>query len=175
MDNEKEFVIDTSDKADWAIEQIKQEQERFEIYEQTIKNKISDLKEKLDNETKLLDSRTSWLKYKLNQYLDTVPAKETKTQKSFKLPSGSIVRKFEQPIFITHNGKTGSDVGKDAELLNWCKENNLTDEVKVAESVDWKGLKSNLEITGDMIIYKPTGEICNALDVTIKPMEVEVK
>ena len=42
-----EFVIDTSDKADWAIEQIKQEQERFEIYEQTIKNKISDLKEKI--------------------------------------------------------------------------------------------------------------------------------
>ena len=39
------------------------------------------LKKKLDNETKLLDSRTSWLKYKLNQYLDTVPAKETKNTK----------------------------------------------------------------------------------------------
>ena len=151
---------------DWAIEQVIEEQERFKLYEQAINHKIEKLKEDLLQEKEKSENRTSWLRFKLGEYIkrDDVPAKDTKTQMSLKLPSGTIK-------FI----KSKLDYDRDDdELLEYCKE-NATDFIKIKESVNWIEFKKHLEIKNDIVINKDTGEIIDGINVIEVVPKIEIK
>ena len=165
-EDKNEFVIDSPEKADWSIEQVLDEQKRLELYEQAVNYKIEKLKDDLLKEKENSEHRTSWLRFKLGEYLkrEDVPAKDTKTQLSLKLPSGTV--KFV---------KAKMDYDKhDDELLEYCKE-NATDFIKVKESVNWAELKKHLEIKDDMVLNKDTGEIVEGIDVVEVVPKIEVK
>ena len=95
---------------------------------------------------------------------DDVPAKDTKTQMSLKLPSGTIK-------FI----KSKLDYDRDDdELLEYCKE-NATDFIKIKESVNWVEFKKHLEIKNDIVINKDTGEIIDGINVIEVVPKIEIK
>ena len=98
-DNEiepKDFCIDNADKANWAIEKIKEERERLSLFEQVAKNKIGELEQQIIDQKEKCNQRTANLLEKLNIYLDTVPFKKSKTQYEFELPAGKLVRKLSK-------------------------------------------------------------------------------
>ena len=167
-EDKKEFTIDTPNKADWAIEQVIAEQQRFAMYEQVVNSKIEQLKEDLLKEKTASENRTSWLRFKLGDYLhrDDVPAKDTKTQLSLKLPSGSVV--FKKSKIEFHKD--------DKALLEYCKE-NAKEYVKTEtkESVAWGELKKNLVVNDGMVLDGITGEIVEGVEALDSIPKIEVK
>jgi deoxyribodipyrimidine photolyase len=164
-EGKKEFTLDTPEKVDWAIEQIIDEQKRFELYEQAINGKIEKLKCELVNEKEASGHRTSWLRFKLGEYLqrDDVPAKNTKTQLSLKMPSGTIKYIKSKSEFIKDD-----DV-----LLKFCKENN-SEFIKTKESVNWKDFKTTLNIVGNDV-FNADGVIVDGITIEDTVPKVEVK
>lgn len=155
---EETFKIENDKMADWAIAQIHEsENERdrlITLAEEQINDlndRINELKEKCDNETKFLKSC-------LEMYFETVPSKETKTQKTYKLLSGTLV--FKKPsVKINHD---------DEALLKYLKDTEGDEYIKIKESVDWAGFKKNLVISNDEVIDEETGEVIPAEVCTVE-------
>ena len=159
---EDTFRIENDKTADWAIAQIREsENERdrlITLAEEQIKDltdRINDLKAKCENETKFLRSC-------LAEYFETVPSKETKTQKSYKLLSGTLV--FKKPsVKINHN---------DEELI---KNLDGTEFVEIKKSLKWGDYKKNLVIQDDCVIDSTTGEVVEGCSIEDVPASFNVK
>lgn len=135
----EDFKVTDDKTADWALTKIHEaedERDRLialaEAQVEDLKTKIEDLKNKCENET-------GFLKSCLAMYFETVKPKETKTQKTYKLLSGTLV--FKKPsVKINHD---------DEALLNYLSENDGEDFIKIKKSVDWAEFKKNLTISDD--------------------------
>lgn len=169
------FQIDTPAIADWAIQKVREEQDRMALYRQAVEERIKTMQEELQKEERKSEGRTTWLKFKLNEYLDHVPARKTKTKVSLKLPSGTIERKMETFDYIPTSGQ--KDIKTNTKVLEWVKENvaNANEMVEQKESLKWKEFKENLQIIGDDVFYKPTGEMVDVLSIVKNPIKIEVK
>ena len=107
---------------------------------------------------------TAFIMAELERYFDTVQAKETKTQRSYQLLSGKLIRKKSKV----------QPKRDDASLLVWAKE-HAPEFVKSTESVLWGEIKPFLVVDGDTVVYSETGEIVDALTVETTPSTFEVK
>lgn len=96
----------------------------------------------------------------------TVPAKETKTQKSYKLLSGSLVLKCG-----------GYEYKRDeAGLCAWLEKSGYGDFVKVEKKSQWGQLKPGLCVNEDgSVAIGETGEIVEGVSAERKPDEFNVK
>lgn len=157
------FVIDNDSKAEWALKKIKEAYDEHDrlmalVVEQEV---LLERKEKALDEK--LEKDTNYLKHLLNQYMDDVKCKETKTQKSYQLLTGKLVRK---------QGTVAFEKDEDA-LLEWTKQNrpNL---IKIKASVDWAELKKELTINGEEIITAD-GEILECVKAEQKPDSFDIK
>lgn len=159
---EETFKIDNDKKADWAITQIKEaEAERDRLItlaeEQIIdlNDRIEELKNKCINDTKYLRSC-------LAEYFETVPVKETKTQKTYKLLSGTLV--FKKPsVKIIHD---------DAKLIEFLKDSEF---IETKQSIKWAEYKKLLTVSGDDVIDSETGEIVDGCTVEDVPATFNIK
>ena len=151
---EESFKIENDKTADWAITQIQEaeaERDRLialaESQIDDLNNKIEELKTKCENDTK-------YLRGCLAMYFETVPSKETKTQKSYKLLAGTLI--FKKPTTkIVHN---------DDNLLKYLEENDGNDYIKLKKSIDWAEFKKTLTVSD-------AGEIVDTELGTIIPTE----
>ena len=159
---EESFKIENDKTADWAIAQIQEaeaERDRLVALAESqiddLNNKIEELKTKCENDTK-------YLKGCLAMYFETVPSKETKTQKSYKLLSGTLV--FKKP-----SQKINYDDEKLLEFLDG------TEFIKVKKSIDWAEYKKVLTISDSEVIDSETGEIVEACTVEDVPASFTIK
>ena len=152
----EEFKIENDKTADWALVQIRDaEDERDRLIAlaqekiQALTTQIKDIEEKCNNDTKYLRSC-------LATYFETVkPSTNTKTQKTYKLLSGSLILK--KPSFkITHD---------DEALLNYLIENDGEEFIKIKKSIDWAEFKRTLTISDN-------GEVIDTGLGTIIPANV---
>lgn len=135
---EETFKIENDQTADWAIAQIHEAEEERDRLTTLALNKIEELKAKIEELNTKCDNDTAFLRSCLVEYFQTVPSKETKTQKSYKLLSGTLV--FKKPSFkITYN---------DEKLIEYLENNDGKDFIKIKKSVDWAEFKKNLSISG---------------------------
>ena len=159
-----EFVIDNDSKAEWAVRKIKEAQDEHDRISALIEAEEERLKERKEKNDKKLESDTSYLKYLLNNYMNTVKCKETKTQRTYQLLSGKLVYKYG-----------GTEWIKDEErLLAWAK----TDDpalVKVKESVDWVTLKKRLTVTDKGDVVTDSGELLDFIKAEKKPDSMDIK
>ncbi len=163
-ENYEGFVIDSPSKANWAIKQIKDARQRSDIFVSVAKDEISVLEEKIAKSKSDTDSQTSFLICALDNYLDELPAKSTKTQKTFDLPDGKLVRKFEKIDFV-----------KTDELTSWLKE-NAPNFLKVQEPVpNWVELKKELIVSDEGLILTKNGEIVEGVILETKPASFDIK
>lgn len=85
------------------------------------------------------ESRNAWLSMMLEEYFKRVPSRETKTQYSYKLSQGTLVRtKAKHELVLV-------DEEAAMEALDG------TEYIKVKKSLDWAGWKKNAKDTGEMI------------------------
>ena len=102
---------------------------------------------------------------KLEQYFATVPRKETKTQQSYKLPSGKLVRKAPRVTYKTD----------DQALVEWLKARGYTDYIKTTETPRWGDYKPKTQVVGGEVVDIDTGEIVTGVQVVMAPEEFRVE
>lgn len=161
-----EWVCDSPEKADWAIEKIKECRERRDLYIAAAESRISQLKDQIEQSKEDCDSQTSYLMGALDSYLDMVPAKKSKTQISLDLPSGKIVRKLEHPDYVKN----------EPALLRYLQEHD-PDMVTYTPKIKWADLKKCLSIVDGMVIRSDTGEVIDAdcISIEIVSSKTDVK
>lgn len=172
-ENKEEFKITDSSTAVWAIDKIKEDTKEAEYFIESCNNEINRLKEKIKNKEDMLERKTSYLKFKLLEYMnmDDVPSKETKTQMSLTLPNGKIVNKFAKAEICDNDGNTGAKVKTNKDLIDFVGD----DYIKTTKEVDWAKFKKTLNITEDGDVITNDGELVDCLTTTWTSPSIDVK
>jgi phage host-nuclease inhibitor protein Gam len=176
---EKEFLEDTErqfadDKgihddsyADWTINKIKTLQAELERKKMFVENKKAMLDEWYSQQAKSINQDIAFYTSRLQQYFDSLNPKmltKSKTQLSYSLPSGKLIKKFEKPEFKRD----------DETLLPWI-EKNAPEYIKIKKDVDWAELKRKLSVNGNKAVLADTGEVVEGVIIETKPAEFQVQ
>lgn len=130
------FIIEDDKQADWAIRKIKESREDTAKWRAYYADQIAKI-EKANATTE------DYFMAMLERYFAQVPHKATKTQESYMLPSGKLVRKDQNPTY-----ERDEDT-----LLAWARE-SCPDVIRTKESVSWEQLKKR-------VTWSPDGEAIN--------------
>ena len=167
MENVQVIINDID--ADRIIEVIKEEKADFLRLEELAAQKIEAIHEEIERKRVAHENSVGFKVAQLRAYFNTITPKETKTQKKYSLLAGEMVLK--KPI-----SKLDHD---DKKLIEYCKSANQEKYIKriETEKLDWSNFKKDLEINGDVIIHKETGEIidCDGINVIEVPEQFEIK
>ena len=164
---DESFSITDDKLADWALRKIKDEEAERDRLINIANDQIAELNIRINQLETQCENKTKFLKGHLATYFGTVPHKETKTQESYKLLSGSLVMK-KATTKIIHD---------DDGLLDYLQANDGEDYIKIKKSVDWAEFKKNLVIQDGQVIDKELGividsKICSVEDV---PASFDIK
>lgn len=152
------FTIDSSAKADWAIETIKNEYARLEKYEETCDARIAEFQTKKTDQRAKVEAGLTGLKDMLMMWMQTAPTKKAKASESIALPSGTIRLHYAKQ-------KMEPDRDKLAEYYHDTEYEIITC------NVDWATLKKDLVIVdGEFVVNNTTGDIIS--DEYIKLVDV---
>lgn len=154
-EEEEHFRIDDDHKAEWALRVIADERAEAERLNGIRQQMIADYTEQIRRENERLERRTSGLMRLLMDYFELVPHARTKTQEKYTLPSGELVRKYDDAK-VERN---------DAAMIGWLKQNGLERFIRRKETPAWDELKKqyvSFEPDGTCI-YTPTGEVMDGV------------
>lgn len=152
-EEEQVFTVKDDGTAEWCLQKIREAQEDVQKWEAHYANQLQKVK---DEANKAIEYFTA----KLEEYFDTVPRKATKTQESYSLPTGKLIRKKQQPEYERDDNK----------LVPWLKQNFMGQLVKVKEFADWASLKTLVHVTPDGAnVATDDGEIVPGVTVTPRP------
>lgn len=146
---DERFIIDTDTKALWAIRKIREaEKEKAEL--------VDFYRKQIEKAEKETGFRVDQLKALLEDYAETLPMKEAKTQRSYALPGAKLIFKKAHAV-INHD---------DERIIKALKEKGRTEYIKTVEKLDWAGLKK---------VFTETGEAVDGITVELEPEAFEVK
>ena len=162
------FIVDTEQKANWALRKIKQLQGKMNANADLAAEEIAKIEtwEKEVNES--LQQSILFFNGLLEQYHRKVYG-ENPDIKTIKLPHGQLKMRAQQPEFIRDNDK----------LLAWLESKGTIGKayIKIAKSPHWGELKERLRIAGDRMVDPETGEVVPGVEVVEREpkFSVEVK
>ena len=151
IEKDEKFVIDDDQKAEWALEQIRNAEEEKARWKDHFAEQLARINASCD-------LTINNMKEMLLDYFATVPHKVTKTEESYRLPSGKMVMKKQQPEWEKN----------DDELIEWLEKNKKDQFIKVKKSVDWAGLKKTLTVVGELVA-DDAGEIIPCVKAVERP------
>ena len=160
-----EWSITDDKAADWAIEEIKYAKEEYDRLADIANQKIQFIHDQLEKEKGKYERQTTYLKAKLSEYFNGVKHKKTKTQESYQLLSGKLVKKL---------GGFKAVYDEEA-LLNHLKHEGLFGYIKTTEKISWGEYKKRLALTEAGAIDTETGEKVEVIDVEKQPDIFDVK
>lgn len=165
-DDEKQgFVIDNDQLAEWAIIKIKERIAERDRLTDVCDKMILHYQESKEAEAQKCENQIGFLRGKLLEYSHNVKMKETKTQLSYALPSGSLVVK-KAKIKLEHD---------DDVLLKFLKDSGNIDFVKVTEKPDWSAVKSAIKVEDGQAVFVYTGEVVPGITTVEEPESFDVK
>ena len=162
MEESGEFRITDDLMADWAIEKINAARAERDRLVSLVQEKMEQLQEKRQLYIVNFEENTSYLRAKLMDYFMTVKTQDTKTMKKYKLVSGTLVLKRQQPLYERD----------EAALLTWA-ETTVPELVKVKKEVSWADLKKQADVSGDKLMLD--GEIIPGVTVIEREDVFEVQ
>lgn len=149
LEDDNSFIIDTDEKAEWSIKKIAEERAESARYISVCQDAIKTYQDKIEKAKADLDRKTSYLTFQLQRYMETVKAKESKTQKTYKLPSGTLKIKYQNPEYKRDDDK----------LIDFLKKNNYTDYIQTVSTPKWVEFKKITNIQKDPIVDEESGEL----------------
>ena len=161
------FTVDNDMKAEWVLSKIRgirseQKKEKDELTRQ-----MQFYKDQMDMIDKQADEDVAFFESMLIPYfaerMESGFTKSTKTQTTYKLPTGKLILKKQDPTYDRNN----------AELLPWLKKNR-PELVKVEESPNWSELKKTVTVVGESVATKD-GEIVPGVKVTVREDKFDVE
>lgn len=145
--------------ADWAVAKIAEERAEFDRIKRLADEQINRILEKVAAAERRYKNGTDYLTGKLAEYFKTVPHKKTKTTESYRLLSGTLKVKLG-----------GVSMNQDDEkLLAYLKASGNGEMVQTTEKPRWGEFKKRLEIVGDVVVDKTTGEVVDGVEIVVKP------
>ena len=151
--------------ADWCLDKIRDNKVEYDRFEMAVNAKMEQIEAKLQAEKAKMDNENSFFEAKLRQYFDTVETKDTKTLKKYSLPSGNLKLTKAKTTFACDKNKTLVD----------AKKKDLNDYIKQTESFQWGEFKKLLDVNGDKIVNKETGEIVELDGLSTVEKQAEFK
>lgn len=162
------FVIDSDQKADWAIRKIVRKQSEIEKANKLAAEYIQRVEEWLQQ---FIDERQQTIDFiteKLRPYaLDQLDGKK----KTIKLPSGNISFKNVSTGYFINGEKV---TGENQLLTEWAKE-HAPDFIKVKETTNWADLRKTLVVAGTGKVINSDGEIMDFIAAVEYPDAISVK
>ncbi len=169
LDDETEkdvWKVKDDTAADWCLDKIRTSQYEYLRFEKVVNAKVKELQDALNKEKQKLDNESDFFKSKLFEYFNSIPKKKkTKTQESYKLPSGKLVKKYKKPKYVR----------QDDELVLWLEKNDMKDYIKTKKTANWGELKKDTVTAGNQVILKDTGEIIKGITVVEQPEEFKIE
>lgn len=166
-DEPQRFVIDSDELAEWALKKIKEAQDEHDRLVALVEQERAALDAKEEKFDKALERDTAFLKFALSDYMRTVKCKATKTQESYQLLSGKLIRK-----------KAGVDYKvNDEALVGWLRENKRDDLVNVTVKPRWGDIKKMLiaDPASGAVVISETGEVIDGVTAVEKPETFSIK
>lgn len=155
------FRIQDDNQADWALRKIARARQDMKEAEETAAMEIEKINRWLDGQRDESLRTELFFTVLLQEYYEprfmTNPDKKT-----YKLPSGKVQRRTQQPQFDRDNEA----------LLAWLKQREMTDYVEVKESPKWGELKQQVQVVGEHVVIKDgplKGEIIDGVEVVHRP------
>jgi hypothetical protein len=152
-DAREEFTVTDDSAAQWCMKKIKEAEADRAMWK-------AHYEAQMEKVNKAADESIAYFTAKLEEYFANVPHKATKTQESYTLPGGKLIRKKQQPKFETD----------DEALVPWLEDNFMGQLVKVKKSADWAALKKVCSVTPDgEHVATDEGEIIPGVTVSPRP------
>lgn len=145
--------------ADWACQKIAEEKAELDRITSLADSQIEKIQQRVEAAQRRYENGTRFLTGKLAEYFETVPHKTTKTKHSYRLLSGTLVKKI--------GGRTMKQ--DDDALLAYLKVSDNKDMIQTTEKPKWGDFKKRLEIVGGQIVDKTTGELVEGVQIIEKP------
>lgn len=165
FENNTEAWSITNDKdAEFAIKKIAEEKKELQRTELLIDSIISEYQFKKRIAQEQFEKKTQYLKDKLLSYFESVDKKTSKTQSTYKLPSGTLKKKYGGQVFDRNEEK----------LLEWIKQSGRNKLVKTKEYPDWEQLKKEVTVTNGKAVTTD-GEVVDGVVVTDKPDTFDIE
>lgn len=166
----EKWTVQDDVTADWCLDKIRESKAEYNRFEMVAKEKMFQIEMALKREREKTERETGFFEGKLREYFEKIKAnsKDSKTQKSYKLPSGTLKLKKSSITF---------DYDKE-KLLEYAEKNKgMGDYIKTVKEFKWAEFKKSLEIKDGDIINKETGEIISidGLGIEEKPEEFIVE
>lgn len=166
----EKFTCDNDFKAEWVINKIrrirqeqKRETEELERQRKFYDDQIAAIEHRADEDVAFFEDI---LKGYFQSRIDDGFTKKTKTKISYKLPTGELILKHQEPEYKRD----------DKAVIAWLEQNS-GEYVKVEKKLDWAGLKKKLTVSGNGCIDASTGEVVPGIEVVEREdkFSVEVK
>lgn len=155
------FRIQDDNQADWALRKIARARQDMKEAEETAAREIEKINRWLDGQRDESLRTELFFTVLLQEYYEprfmTNPDKKT-----YKLPSGKVQRRTQQPQFDRDNEA----------LLAWLKQREMTDYIEVKETPKWGELKQQVQVVGEHVVIKDgplKGEIIDGVEVVHRP------
>lgn len=156
------FVVTDDQKAEWALEKIREKKAELEMWKAHYADLFAQIEKTINSDITHFENL---LEAYFRSQMDAGFVKYAKKSASYKLPTGKLVLKEQEPEF-EHN---------DDDLVPWL-EQNAPEFVKVKKTADWSALKKTLVIDGTRMITEDA-EVVPGVTVTPRGdiFKVEVK
>ena len=165
IENDSEnWKIDNDVSAEWALSKIREEKAEAQRLINVCESQILFYQTEMQKAKDGLEQKTGYLKSLLLDYFGRVPHKKTKTQESYKLPSGTLKLKYPGPKYERD----------DTKLVQWLKDRQMVDYVEVKETPKWGELKKVTKTAGDKVVSQD-GEILDGVTAVERAPEFTVE
>lgn len=155
------FVIDTLEKAEWAMRKIAWYVRKNREVQELAARRVLQIESWAQKETENIADQIAFFESLLQPWAERELAESKR--RSIKLPQGTLGFRKSQPKFDRDEDK----------LLPWVKDNK-PEHLVVRESVDWAGLKKRLTVANGIAITEE-GEVVPGVTVTRVPDKFYVK
>lgn len=157
------FRIETREQAIWALRKITAIERAREEARAAARAETERIKAGLEEEEKQADRAREHLDYLLEDYHRRVLAETG--QKTIKLPHGELQIRARQPEYQ-----------RDEALLKaWARENRPEMLVPREPKLNWTALKKKLQVVGNQVVDKETGEVVPGITVIERPAGFKIK
>ena len=143
-----EWQITDDGKADWAIEKVNEAIAERDRLVKIAQDKIKELQDKVGMLVGGCNAKTQYLTDKLFGYFQTITPTATKTQSTYKLLSGKLVLKHQQPEYTVNQ----------SDALAWAAV-SAPEFIKVEKTFTWGAYKKYTEVQGENVVSTETGEV----------------
>ena len=161
-EQQEQFVIDSDQKADWALQKIKENKEKIKEKEKLAEERINQIKDWLEKETGKIEKDIENLKYMLYEYGQKLKEQDPDL-KTHSLPFGKLKYRKQRPKWQYKD-----------DLLEYA-ESNMPDVIKTKKRVDKRKLKKKCEVVDGKVVNAETGEIVEGVEVQERGEKFDIK